>query len=596
MTRNNTRAPHGVEYCCGHVRSTEISAQASFSTVPVVLEPVTMFHPLLNLITFLLAINAQTGDAFTRLVSAVERRNQRLDVVIAANGSFTDDILNVAAVNKSSLSDGDVERLQPDLASSSKSQLYTSDDVSKKQLLTREQSSAEAVNLPPNANSLTYVNTVMLVVGVVFILVGFIGTSWDRLYPERLKAGRPSFATLGITAVSYALLPTAICGQLLCFDLKLDLKVPLTPDIQVTEQDGVKGPVSESAAGLIMEGYRAGPQTWLPASLLALYAIVIPLVKIALLICGETFRESADENKVACSRRCIRLVHAVSKWASPDMFAYILMFYLFRTLNIDPFIITAALDTGFTMFTVFCLVSTVASLAIQEPPEAKEDAAAVVQEAEGPEHRAPASCTYLAELFVLIFVVTFGFGLAMPCMSVRLDCDLLIEPTGPVPKFLGGTIKALTQRSFERPSEVSVWECIFVLYRWGASTGEFNCLLSSMVLFVFVVLLTFLDATLLLLAAHRSRAGVAYGTVLAGAAKLVGRVAMLDVFVVGLLVVNFAGASFDKMGVDISLESGFTWLAIAALSHAIAAMLVAEHGSQHQESENVSARKMLVAK
>eukprot|EP00929_Paragymnodinium_shiwhaense_P001749 TRINITY_DN10198_c0_g1_i1.p1 TRINITY_DN10198_c0_g1~~TRINITY_DN10198_c0_g1_i1.p1 ORF type:complete len:278 (-),score=60.87 TRINITY_DN10198_c0_g1_i1:379-1212(-) len=258
------------------------------------------------------------------------------------------------------------------------------------------------------------------------------------------------------------------------------------------------------------------------------------------------------------------------------MFAYMLMLYLFRTLNVGPFKVVAALDAGFTMFTVFCIASTLASLAIPEPRSG-----AAMQDAERPRQQSSSpSSAYLAFFCIVVFVGTFGYGLVTPCMSVRLDPHLLTEPTGPVPKRLGGVVTQLTKQWFERPNDVSVMQCIFVMYQWGMETGEFNCLLSSLVLFVFVVLLTFLDVALLFMAACRLLEGMSHRDrlclAMADASKRVNRVAMLDVLVMGLLVVNFAGASFNKLGVSISLEPGFTWLSLAALAHGVAAMLVGE--------------------
>ncbi|CAJ1392198.1 unnamed protein product, partial [Effrenium voratum] len=58
---------------------------------------------------------------------------------------------------------------------------------------------------------------------------------------------------------------------------------------------------------------------------LILYAMVVPALKIGFLILAELWRESPDPRQVLFAKRSIQVVQMISKWACPDMFAYILL-------------------------------------------------------------------------------------------------------------------------------------------------------------------------------------------------------------------------------------------------------------------------------
>mmetsp|Transcript_52993 Transcript_52993/g.134430 ORF Transcript_52993/g.134430 Transcript_52993/m.134430 type:complete len:148 (-) Transcript_52993:152-595(-) len=79
---------------------------------------------------------------------------------------------------------------------------------------------------------------------------------------------------------------------------------------------------------------------------------------------------------------CILAVQMISKWASPDMFAYMLLMYLVGGLDHPPTLKgVGQLDLGFRSFALFCIFSTVASLGIQAPElPTSETAPAVTSE------------------------------------------------------------------------------------------------------------------------------------------------------------------------------------------------------------------------
>merc|ERR1719204_1553701 len=115
-------------------------------------------------------------------------------------------------------------------------------------------------------------------------------------------------------------------------------------------------------------GRLAHDAMYLGAVLVTLYAMVVPTLKLVLLALGAFLKRRGTEHQ-RLARLCIVVVQAVSKWASPDMFAYILLMYLIRGWDKPPEVNSHMdLGLGFTCFCVFCVGSTVSSLGIRMPP------------------------------------------------------------------------------------------------------------------------------------------------------------------------------------------------------------------------------------
>ena len=116
----------------------------------------------------------------------------------------------------------------------------------------------------------------------------------------------------------------------------------------------------------------------------------------------------------------------ISKWACPDMFAYILLLYLFRHLNGAGGVVAAPaqLGIGFACFTIFCVFSTVSTLMVQAPEAAEEMAPQRpwVLRTFGTE----SLFAFVAFAFVA-FTATFALGLFSPTMAMYLDSNLLVQ-------------------------------------------------------------------------------------------------------------------------------------------------------------------------
>merc|ERR1719277_491873 len=104
------------------------------------------------------------------------------------------------------------------------------------------------------------------------------------------------------------------------------------------------------------------------ATLLVIFAMVIPALELLLLFVGELCRFRSSAGCGRAFRLGILWVQHRSKWASPDTFAYTLLVYLIRHLDHDPLILTRAqLDIGFSCFCAFCVCATVAALGFPLP-------------------------------------------------------------------------------------------------------------------------------------------------------------------------------------------------------------------------------------
>lgn len=204
---------------------------------------------------------------------------------------------------------------------------------------------------------------------VCFVAVAMgLGYSVDVFSPrkETKEGDRPQNWLRGMLVASYLLLIPGLLQVLFSFSLAIDmvgLHVLVTRDPFSYQP----GSITQSMTSLIQVLHKTHSN--MGVFLVVMYAMVVPLVKFVLLLVGELWRFSKCEHRVQVARRCIRLVQLASKWACPDMFAYILMLYLARALeHRSPLLETPThLDVGFTCFSVFCICSTFSSLALRLP-------------------------------------------------------------------------------------------------------------------------------------------------------------------------------------------------------------------------------------
>jgi len=432
-------------------------------------------------------------------------------------------------------------------------------------------------------HSRTYNNTVLMVLVVVVALSAAAASSLERVcWPQGLRAsGHPSGWVLGVLAASYGMLIPAIRSTLFSFNIFLDIKLGSFGSFGYNI---TRVPVTESMASVIGLLFRTGGRTG--AYLVILYAMVMPALKLVLLVLGELWRNSEDALRQSVASACIVLVQVTSKWAAPDLFAYILLLFLFRHLHHPPLIqSTAVLDVGFACFGVFCLCSMLSTLAIHRPQvgkggfNANEPRYAAVGQA-------PQKALLLrggnmgALLVISIAVVAFTIlliaGIMTPCMALHLDTTILMKPKGPVPKSMKWVLDDALDSLKLRPlldAEVNLWQCMASLAGWAAD-GEAASVMAFIMLALFAVALTALDMLMLLLATAAFSLGATGPNSAMAASRVLKHISMLDVFCMGVYVVCLAGKAYSSVGFNLYVRRGLAILALAEGVHYLTFHLV----------------------
>jgi len=432
--------------------------------------------------------------------------------------------------------------------------------------------------------------TALFAIAVAWVFGYFIDTC---ILQRKGSEGRPGATMLSVLGTSYALLVPAFFATL--FSLSLVVGV-LGVRISVSmDKLGQPEPIMPTVWSLVQMLWRTG--SWLGAVLVVWYAVVVPIAKLLLLLVGETFRRSENPARVLLARRCIRFVQVISKWASPDLFAYIVLLYIFRSLEDPkpPTIETSGhLDVGFVCFGLFCLVSTFSSLFIHPVQEIKQ-----IEERETPAELANAEeleqplkragdwrLVAVAGLLTIGFGVLLAYGLQLPCLSLSLSAEGLKKNlnTGIPPSmeslrplfdgFLDRLVESLTMKV---QSEVSLWTCIAALWTWARQHQEASCFLAWAMLAIFAITLSIVDMLVLFLAAlqlsfHPKPAeGVSKALPAPRRAmhlvRILKHLTMLDVCITGIFIVCWAGSVYEEQGVVLRLHQGFLALLGAEAVH-----------------------------
>mmetsp|Transcript_62146 Transcript_62146/g.85838 ORF Transcript_62146/g.85838 Transcript_62146/m.85838 type:complete len:497 (-) Transcript_62146:300-1790(-) len=330
-------------------------------------------------------------------------------------------------------------------------------------------------------------------------------------------------------------------------------------------------------------------EAYLGSILVVLYAMVIPVAKLALLALSEVWRRGTPK-QVARARMMVQLLQRISKWASPDMFAYVLFLYLIRTLDHPPTMLAAAeLDIGFSCFSVFCVGSTVASLGLRVPPvpegckEPKSSCCTRIP---------PARLVAFVALLCAIFVPLLLVGLQRPSMSLRVNPDGFFLPNGPLDPALRPIVASMGIEELAQ-AEVSVWNCLEKLTVW-TGTGEANAFIGFVLFAVGVLAATVLNMAMLLAASVIMWYRAAETATLSKdreptmpacpteqlpvlpvtLARVLKKLSFLDVAIVGVLVIVAGGQAYRIQGLILSLEAGLIPLIMAESCHYLAYHLV----------------------
>jgi len=389
----------------------------------------------------------------------------------------------------------------------------------------------------------------LMIVGIVLALL--VGFALDKRFAARSKKSREPFWVISLLVMSYLYLIPGLFCVLFSFNMFLDLgpgqKFGIGPGGGFNMTPGT----TETMIGLVKLLNRTG--STIGAVLVVTYAIIIPAIKLLLVFVGNFLQNSVDWAKT--SRRCIQAVQNLSKWACPDMFAYILLMYLVKSLDHPPKLICAGrLDLGFAFFSLFCVGSTVASLGIRVPDR---------------EHGWWQAAGRSLGMDSLIFVVGLLFASFCLLFFGGASNTVMALQVGHINESMDMFIQSLGLTQFLH-SEVSIWKCIGGLAE-EVGRGEVDSLLGFIMMAVFVVGITVLDMLVLVSIAVLFKMGrKADGVSLMKISWYLKKLSMLDVHCMGVAVVTLCMLMYRSQGVMVSMGQGQVFLVIAEVVHYIA--------------------------
>jgi len=180
-------------------------------------------------------------------------------------------------------------------------------------------------------------------------------------------------------------------------------------------------------------------------------------------------------------------------------------------------------------------------------------------------------------ILALGFAACLSVGLVTPCMALQVETDMLYKPVGPLQIKMRGMVDPMVGALLN--ADVNIVECMQALLRW-IGEGEIVSLFVLILYAIFVILLSVLDVVLL--------CGIAFGILpnrLFPIAKVLKKLSMLDVAIMGVVVVCFSAQIYKKNGVIVSTRGGLLVLLGAELAHYAIYYLVA--CSAHVASSDV---------
>lgn len=413
-------------------------------------------------------------------------------------------------------------------------------------------------------NSPDTINSVACLCMLGLFLAIVLGCLLDRCFEQVGSASkRPPGAAILLLIASYVLLLPGLYCCLFSFNIMLNfgfIKMGIGPDGGLDKAPAM----TESMMGLLAVLKKSG--AWTAAHAITFYAMIIPSVKLALLILGQVLRGCPSIANV-----CTTTVQVISKWACPDMFAYIMLLHLVRGMNHPRMLLSEMqLDLGFTCFSLFCIGSTLASLGIHA--------------GEAEDSRSVFPCSWLKRELVLFAVIplflgflwSFHCGLSAPVMELRIHLEALFQPTGPLPTtFMGVPTRPVIEQlkiPEKANAEVSVWSAIVTLQE-SSSGGEVNSTIALVMIAVFVVAFTAADMVLLLVIAVFLRLGLQTAGLIAASVAL-KKLSMLDVLIMGVIVVSQCMSMYQKDGIFVTSQNGLYMLTCAEMLHYLAFFLV----------------------
>eukprot|EP00747_Dinoflagellata_sp_TGD_P076946 gnl/TRDRNA2_/TRDRNA2_159371_c0_seq4.p1 gnl/TRDRNA2_/TRDRNA2_159371_c0~~gnl/TRDRNA2_/TRDRNA2_159371_c0_seq4.p1 ORF type:complete len:554 (-),score=75.89 gnl/TRDRNA2_/TRDRNA2_159371_c0_seq4:70-1731(-) len=386
------------------------------------------------------------------------------------------------------------------------------------------------------------------------------GTSFWCVSKERFPAWR-----VVLLAASFLLLFPGVACKMFSYCMYLHAPSIMLFSIPIFVNPNVhREPLRESTLSLIRamsdDGHISG------AFLVALFAVIVPAATLLFLCLGELWRNT---ERVKTSRRCILLAQAVSKWATPNMFCMMMFFCLFKNMGhvkwLEPICV---LDVGFTYYCLACIALVGSTISISLPAVSADSARGPV-ESEMPlvvRHAGKGGVVYAVGGLCLVWGVLFIVGLGAPCFNLemnpgKVNVDALYRPA--LEEFGSNHLEG---------AKVSIFKSMKQFANWYGDSHDLNLLLSSFVIFIFVVMSTGLSMLMLLIAAWRLRVRNEEDARLPcpfmSTACLFKHFAMLDAAIVGSLLLYASSSRLYKSGgMSLEISWGVFMLIAAELMH-----------------------------
>lgn len=448
-------------------------------------------------------------------------------------------------------------------------------------------------SIPVDLHSKMFNNWVVCLVGVLMVVLGVLGYLLDNVIkPSWLKCS----ATLWILLMaSYATLYPGLFATE--FSFLINFVVPDKGVVQaVTTEDntldGEARPIKESTISLIGLLNRTGSH--IGAFFVLFYAVIVPAVKFCMLVLGEWWRFSPNVHRVRIAQACFGIVKLVSKWASPDMMAYLLLFFGIRkvenqraisVLGLDAGIETkGGFDIGFTCYVYFCIVSTAATLALKTP-ELPKDSMIDAEKAVSVQHpllsrvlgtwkqQTLKRALLLVTLCLsLVSVVLFILAVHQPIMSLSVDNEIIIKKVPKAFRDLASLLLSPYDLGKILGFDVSIWTCTWFMWQHAFLDGTLNLFLGFVIMFVFVLMFTLLSLIVTIFVAFRANADTVEANIssLRFLSSMLKHLSLLDVMGMGVIVICYAAKAYDDMGVIITINRAIQPLVVAEVLHYIA--------------------------
>jgi len=321
------------------------------------------------------------------------------------------------------------------------------------------------------------------------------------------------------------------------------------------------------------------------------FAASIPLAKLALVIWIEKLsrREGPGDKQLAV--KLLTAVHLMSKWVCTDVMGYLLVVSLYRDLQTRTGVeAESQLDVGFICFSLSCLCTSLL---------ATTHGSGLADFSIGPlEPVSPADPSKSRELLRIaaglsgLFLPLLYYGFCSTCleMSTSLSSGFALElsrekaaelglntPEEMLPPLLmpfkglvadtedhlmSSLVEAAEQHMF---AGISLWRCIASAASW-VMAGDMASILAVTLFTFFVLVFVVADMVVLTMAAWQWHTGRPVQKCLSWA-RVLKRAAMLDVCIVSVALMRWAGNISAENGGKMDLQLGFLAIVGAEVIH-----------------------------